>query len=173
MPLLDRINNDMKDAMRARDELKLSTLRMALAAVRKAEDQRVASAYDAWIKSHPNSDGADFPAQPEGSDDAAVLSVLDKEVKQRRDSIDQFRKANRLDLAQKEEAEMAVLTAYLPEQMSRTDIEAAVRAVIEQVGAKGPSDKNKVMPVVIGQTKGKADGREVNEVVTELLASLG
>jgi len=99
-----------------------------------------------------------------------VAGVIAKQVKQRRDSIEEFRKGAREDLMAKEEAEMALLLAYLPEQMSREEITEAARRVIAETGASAPGDKGKVMPVLINQLRGRAEGRQINEVVTELLA---
>jgi uncharacterized protein YqeY len=98
--------------------------------------------------------------------------VISKEANRRRESIDQFRKGQREDLAAKEETELAILQTYLPPAVSRDEIVQAARAVIAQVGARGPADKGKVMPVLIGQLAGRAEGREINEVVTQLLAEL-
>lgn len=98
-----------------------------------------------------------------------MLNVVRREVKQRRDSIDAYGKANRQDLVKKEEAELAVLSTYMPAQMSRGEIEAVARAIIERVGASGPSDKGKVMPAIMAELRDKAEGREINAVVTELL----
>ncbi|HUW46020.1 MAG TPA: GatB/YqeY domain-containing protein, partial [Dehalococcoidia bacterium] len=97
--------------------------------------------------------------------------VITKEVKRRRESIEAFKKGNRSDLVAQEEAELAVLMSYLPEQMSRAEIMAAARQVVDAVGAKGPSDKGKVMSQLMPQLKGKADGKEVSEIVSELLAA--
>lgn len=103
-------------------------------------------------------------------EDGDILGVIAKEVKQRQESIEAFRQGNRQDLVAKEEAELAVLQEYLPEQMTRDGIIAEARRIIEEVGAQGPRDKGKVMPKLIAQLKGRADGREINEVVTELLS---
>lgn len=145
--LKERIAEDLKSAMRAGDQPRLSALRLIRAGIKNAEVAK----------------GAEL-------DDAGVLSVISREVREHKDSLAEFQKANRHDLVAKEEAELAVLVTYLPEQLSREDIEKAAREAIAQVGAKGPADKGKVMPVLMGQLRGKADGREVNAVVTELLA---
>jgi len=104
-------------------------------------------------------------------DDADILGIIAKEVRQRNESIEAFRLGNRHDLVVQEEVELAVLNEYLPRQMTREEIIAAARQVIKEVGAQGLADKGKVMPKLIAQLKGKADGREVNSVVTELLTS--
>jgi uncharacterized protein YqeY len=150
MPLKERLNNDLREAMRAGDELRKSALRLALAALHNAEIEA----------------GSEL-------DDGAVLGVLAKEAKQRRESIDEFRKGNREDLVAHEEAQLAVIEPYLPQQMTREEITEAARAVIAEVGARGAGDKGKVMPVLISQLRGRADGRDINAVVTELLAGLG
>ncbi len=103
--------------------------------------------------------------------DADILGVIAKEVRQHNESIEAFKKGSRPDLVSQEEAEMAVLQEYQPRQMSRDEIAAEARRVIAEVGARGVADKGKVMPRLIAQLKGKADGREINSVVTELLSS--
>jgi uncharacterized protein YqeY len=159
MSLKDQLSADLRDAMRVGDETRKSTLRMLITAVRNAEIP----------PEREETGAAEGPQRLELSDEA-VLDVVRKEVKQRRDSIDLYQKANRGDLVAKEEAEVAVLMGYLPQQMSRDEIAAASRAVIERVGAKGPADKGKVMPVVMAELRGRAEGREINAVVSELLA---
>jgi len=135
--------------MRAGDEVRKSTLRMLVSAIKNAE---VAG-----------------NERKELTDDG-VMQVIGKQVKQRKESIDEFQKAGRQDLVDKEKAEMVVLQAYMPEQMGRDEITAEVRKVIEEVGARGPADKGKVMQVLMPRLLGKAEGREINAVVTELLA---
>lgn len=103
--------------------------------------------------------------------DADILGIIAKQIKQRQESIASFKQGNRPDLVAQEEAEMAVLNDYLPQQMSREEIIAAAHRVIAEVGAAGLGDKGRVMPKLIAQLKGRADGREINEVVTELLSS--
>jgi len=101
--------------------------------------------------------------------DGDILGVIAKEIKQRQESIEAFKQGSRQDLVDKEEAEMAVLKGYLPEQVSHEEIVAVARRIIAEAGAHGPGDKGKVMPKIIAQLKGRADGREINEVVTGLL----
>jgi uncharacterized protein YqeY len=147
-PLKQKLTADMKQAMKSGDKLRLSVLRMALAAIQNTEI-----------------------AQQSTLEDADVLGVIAKEARRRNESIESFKQGNRQDLVAQEEAELAVLNEYLPKQMTKEEIVAAARRVIEEVGAQGPSDKGKVMPRIIAQLKGKADGREINAVVTELLSS--
>jgi len=102
-------------------------------------------------------------------EDADILGVIAKEVRQRKESIEAFKLGKRQDLVAQEEAEMAVLQEYLPQQMTREEIMAEARKVIAEVGAEGIRDKGKVMPQLMAKLKGKADGRVINEIVTELL----
>ncbi len=146
--LKQKLMDDLKQAIRGGDKVSRSVIRLVMAAIKNAEIARQASL-----------------------DNADVLGVIAKEVRQRQESIEAFKQGNRPDLVAQEEAEMAVLNEYLPRQMTRDEIIAEVRRVIEEVGAHGLSDKGKVMPKLIAQLKGKADGREINAVVTELLAS--
>lgn len=147
MSLNERLNQDLRDAMRAGDTLRRDVLRYLLSAVHNAE-------IDAG----------------RALDDAGVIAVIQRQVKQRRDSIEEYRKGGRQDLVDKEEAEAAILQGYLPAQLSREDVVEAARAAIEELGARGPADKGKVMPVLIERLRGRAEGRVINEVVTELLA---
>jgi hypothetical protein len=158
MTLKEQLNADLRDAMRAGLETPKSTLRLLITAIRNAEIPP---------------EGATNVAARLDLDDNGVLSVIRREVKQRRDSIDAYTKANRKDLVDKEEAELAVLAAYLPAQMSRPEIEAVARVIIQRVGASGPADKGKVMPLIMGELRDKAEGRDINAVVTELLAGAG
>jgi uncharacterized protein YqeY len=103
--------------------------------------------------------------------DEDMLGLVAKEVRQRKESIAAFRQGNREDLASQEEAELAVLLGYLPEQLTPEEIVSAVQRIIQDSGASGPRDKGKVMSVAMKELRGKADGREVNRVVSELLAS--
>ncbi len=145
--LKQKLTDDLKQAMRGGDKVKRSVIRLVMAAIRNAE-----------IARHAVLDNTD------------ILGIIAKEVRQRRESIEAFRSGNRHDLVAQEEAELAILNEYLPQQMTREEIMVAARRVIEEVGAQGPADKGKVMPKLIAQLKGRADGREINAVVTELLA---
>jgi hypothetical protein len=147
MLLKARITEDMKSAMRARETDKLATIRLLLAAIKQKEvDERIEL------------------------DDAAVIGVIDKLIKQRKDSIDAFRKAERHDLADKEQAEMQVLQAYLPARMSAQEVAAAVAAIVADLGAKGPGDMGRVMGAVKAQLAGKADMGQVSAAVKSALA---
>lgn len=157
MTLKEQLDADLRDSLRSGDETRKTTLRLLITAIRNAEiPPEAPSSGDAAARISLN--------------DAAALDIVRKEVKQRRDSIDAYTKANRPDLAAKEQAEVEILATYLPPQLSRDDIITAVKRVIEQVGAKGPADKGRVMPLVMAELKDKAEGREINAVVSELLA---
>jgi len=144
--LKQKLTGDLKQAMKDGDTVKRSTLRLLMASIGNAEIARRATL-----------------------DDADILGIIAKEVRQRQESIESFKQGNRPDLVAKEETEMAVLQEYLPQQMTREEVVKAARQVIGEVGAQGPGDKGKVMPKLIAQLKGRADGRVINEVVTELL----
>lgn len=156
MALKDQIASDLKDAMKAGESIRRDTLRSLLTAINNAEIAGV--------------DITDESASRQGLSEDATLAVVQKQAKQRRESIEEFRKANRTDLVDRESAELGVLEAYLPQQLSRDEIATEVRAVIAETGATGPADKAKVMPASIARLKGRADGRLINEVVTELLS---
>lgn len=157
MGLKEQLPEDLKSAMRASDAVRRDVLRSLLTAISNAEIARV--------------NVKDETASRQGLSDPDVLDVIQKQVKQRRESAEEYRKGGRAELAEREEAEAAILTAYLPAQMSRDEIAAEVRTAIAETGAAGPAGKAKVMPVVIGRLKGRADGRTINDVVTELLAA--
>ncbi len=157
MGLKEQLAADLKDAMRAGDAVRRDVLRSLLTAISNTEIARV------------NVKAEDASRQALAEND--VLDVVQKQAKQRRESIDEYRKGGRPDLVAREEAELAIISSYLPQQLSRDEVTAAVREVIAETGASGPADKAKVMPAAIGRLKGRADGRLINEVVTELLGS--
>ena len=150
MSLKEQLANDLTDALRQGDDTRKSTIRMLMSAISTEE---VAGA-----------------ERRELGDDE-VLKVVARQVKQRRDSIEEFNKAGREELAEKEAAEMKVLQAYMPEQAGREEIEAEARKVIDEVGASGPQDKGKVMQAIMPRLAGRAEGRDINEVVTQLLSA--
>jgi len=144
MPSLkERIDADLKDSMRSKDELGTSVLRMLKSAVKYKE------------------------VEPGGHalEDAGVLAVIQTQIKQRRDSVEQFRAGGRLELAEKEEREIAKLQSYLPAQMSPDELRAEVRAAIAQVGAKSPKEMGAVMKVLMPKVSGRAEGKTVSEAV--------
>jgi uncharacterized protein YqeY len=163
--LKDTIHADLTDAMRQKDETRKTALRMLLSAIRNAEIRTPpAGATDEQL-----AEMAKLP--PVVLADDEVLSIVQKQIKQRRDSIDQFTKANREDLAAKERAEAVILEKYLPQQAGAEEIEAAAAKVIAETGASGPRDMGKVMPVLTKQFAGRADGRLINETVRRLLGA--
>ncbi len=147
MSLKERITDDMKAAMRAKDSERLGAIRMLTAAIKQKEvDDRVEL------------------------DDTGVIAIVDKLIKQRKDSIEAFQKAQRQDLADKEAAEMAVLQVYLPARLSADEVAAEVQAIVAELGAKGPGDMGKVMGAVKTRLAGKADMGQVSAAVKAALA---
>jgi len=146
--LIDKLNDDLKQAMKGGDNVRRSVVRLVMAAIKNAEI-----------------------AKQTALEDPDILGIIAKEARQRQESIEAFKQGDRQDLVDREEKELAVLQEYLPQQMSRDEIIEAARKIIEEVEASGPRDKGKVMPKLIAQLKGRADGREINAVVTELLSS--
>lgn len=144
--LKEKLQTDLWQSMKNQDNVRRSTLRLLLAAVKNAEIAKRGSL-----------------------DNPDILGVVAKEIKQRNESIEAFKLGARPDLVAREEAELAILKEYLPRQLSRDEIIAEARQVIEEAGAQGPRDKGKVMPIIMARLKGKADGREINEIVTGLL----
>ncbi len=147
MTLKDRITEDMKTAMRAKDAPRLLTIRGLLAACKQREvDERIVL------------------------DDVAVIAIVDKLIKQRKDSISQFAAANRTDLVDKEAAELLVLEAYLPQRLSAADIATEVATIVAELGASGPGDMGKVMGAVKARLAGKADMGLVSAAVKQALS---
>ena len=151
MPTLkDRIAEDLKDAMRAKDELKLSTLRMMKSQIKYKEVEPGAKELD----------------------DAGVIGVLTTLIKQRRESIEQFRAGKREDLAEKEEKEIAVIQLYMPQQLSAAELAAEVAKAVTESGAKSAKDMGLVMKIATPRLKGKAEGKAISDEVKAQLAKL-
>ena len=147
MTLKDQITEDMKTAMRAKDSERLGTIRLLLAACKQKEvDERVVL------------------------DDVAVIAIIDKMIKQRKDSIEAFAKAARQDMADKEAQEITVLTAYLPARLSADEVLAVVKAIVAELNASGPGDRGKVMGAAKAKLAGKADMGQVSSAVKTALA---
>ena len=147
MSLKQQISDDMKAAMRAKESGRLATIRLLMAAMKQKEvDERIEL------------------------DDAAIVGVIDKMIKQRKDSIAAFTQAGRTELADKEAAEIQVIEAYLPQRMSADEVAAEVKAIVAELGAKGPGDMGKVMGVVKTRLAGKAEMGQVSAAVKAALA---
>lgn len=146
MSLSQRLEQDMKLALKNKDKTKLSVIRMVRSAIKNAEIER------------------GRPLEEE-----EVLDVLARELKQRKESLQEFEKAGRSELAEKAKAEIAVVQAYLPTPLSEEELRKLARQVIDEVGASTPADMGKVMKEIIPRVKGRADGKEVSRIVRELL----
>jgi uncharacterized protein YqeY len=147
MALRERLDEDLKSAMRAKDSLRMNTIRGLKSAVKYREIELM-----------------------KPLDDAGILGVASTEIKRRRDSVEQYRAGNRPDLADKEEAEILLLQDYLPQQLTAVELEAKVDEVIARVGAKGPKDMGAVMKALLPDVQGRADGKVVSELVKQRLA---
>ena len=147
MSLKDKLTEDLKQAMRQGDEQRRSTLRLVMAAIKNAEIEKRREL-----------------------EEGELLAIIAKEAKQRRESMAEFERGGRQDLVDREEAELQILLAYLPEQLSREEIEAQARQIIEEVGATSPAQMGQVMRRLMPLMQGKADGKLVSQVVKELLA---
>ncbi len=148
MTLKEKLQQDLITSMKAKDEITTGTIRLIKAAILRLEtagEKKIAT-------------------------DEDIIQIMGKEIKQRKDSIEQFEKGNRPELAAKEKLEMAVLEKYLPAQLSEEEIRTIVKEIITSTGATGKSDLGKVMGMLMPRTKGKADGGLVNKIVQELLA---
>lgn len=152
MSLRERLANDLKEAMRAQDQVSKRTIRSVIAAIKQAETQ------------------LDSAGQRVALENEDILAIVAKQAKQRQESIAEYGKAGREDLVAEEQAELAILEEYLPRQLGREEIEAEARQAIEELGATGRQDMGKVMRLLMDRLRGRADGKVVNQVVTELLA---
>ena len=151
MRLADQIQDDLKEALKTKDEIKISTLRMLIAAIKNFEISKGKAGYKA--------------------SDEEIVSVIQKEVKQRKESVEQYKAGNRQDLVDKESKELEILAKYLPAQMSEENVEKIVREKIQEVGAVSSADVGKVMGVLSQELKGKADLGLVSAIVKRSLES--
>jgi uncharacterized protein YqeY len=147
MALREKLDEDLKSAMRAKDSLRMNTVRGLKSAIKYREIELM-----------------------KPLDDAAILGVVATEIKRRRDSVEQYRAGNRPDLADKEEAEIKILQEFLPQQLTPAEVEAKVAEVIARVGAQGPKDMGAVMKALLPEVQGRADGKVVSELVKQRLA---
>lgn len=147
MALREKLDEDLKSAMREKQSLRLSVIRMLKSAIKYREIELMRTL-----------------------DDAGIQGVISSEIKRRRDSVEQFRAGNRQDLADKEDAEIRILQAYLPQQLSTAELEAKVDEAVARVGAKGPKDMGAVMKALLPEVQGRADGKVVSELVKQRLA---
>ena len=150
MPLQIRLQEDLKQAMRAKDAMRRSVLRYLRSEIHNAEI-----------------------TQQKELDDDGVLAVLSRQAQQRRDSIEAYESANRQDLVERERGELAIILEYLPQQLTRTEIDELVEQAIADTGASGPADMGKVMGSVMPQVRGRAEGREVSAAASAALRRLG
>ncbi|MEE8442950.1 MAG: GatB/YqeY domain-containing protein [Dehalococcoidia bacterium] len=148
MPLQERLLEDLRDAMRQRDDLRRSTLRLIRAAIQNEEI-----------------------ARHEPLDDARIIDILSRIARQHQESITEFLKGNRPDLVEREEAELAIVRQYLPQPLTGQELAELARLAIDEVGATGPAELGKVMGRLMPQVRGRADGAEARQVVSELLES--
>lgn len=148
MSLKERLTGDLKQAMKDGDTMRRDVIRLVMSAIKNAEI-----------------------AKRDSLEESDIIGVIAKEARQCQESIDAFKQGNRQDLVTQEETELVILQEYLPQQAGREEIVTAARQIIVEIGAEGPRDKGKVMPRLIAQFKGKAGGREINDIVTELLSS--
>lgn len=153
MDLREQLSADLKEAMRQQDDVRKRTIRSVIAAIKQAETE------------------LDSRGQRVQVDESGVLAILARQAKQRQESILEYQKGGRQDLVDAEQAELAILEHYLPTQLTRHEIEAQVRRVIAEVGATGPHDIGKVMRPLMDRLRDRADGREVNLIVREMLAA--
>jgi uncharacterized protein YqeY len=150
MTVKETLDIDLKDAMRQKDAIRRTVIRSLRSEIHNQEIE-----------------------DRKELDDDATIRVLAKQAQQRRDSIEAFGLAERDDLVEKEKAELAIIMGYLPQQLTPDEVTGIVRASIEQVGAQGPQDMGKVMGAIMPLVRGKAEGREVNRIVTEILKGMG
>jgi uncharacterized protein YqeY len=177
----EQLNADLKTAMKAGEKVRVETIRTIRAALQSAQLEAAKQRYDAEVKAIEAKYAAD-PAAREAAlaaisadahtplDDTAAQAVISKEIKRRRESAEMYHKGNRPELAAKEEAEIAVLEAYLPAMLSAEELRPAIAALITELGVSGPAAMGKLMPVLMERFKGQAEGRLLSQIARELLA---
>ncbi|MFV9511024.1 GatB/YqeY domain-containing protein [Tepidibacillus sp. LV47] len=148
MSLMERINEDLKQAMKNKDKLRLSVIRMIRSAIKYAEIEKKTTALS----------------------DEQIIDVLSREMKQRRESLQEFENAGRQDLVDNVKAEIEVIQEYLPKQLTEEELKVLIQEIIDQVGAKTKADMGKVMGVLMPKVKGRADGKLVNQLVQQHLS---
>ena len=170
MSLRDQLVQDLKEAMRAGDETRKGTIRLLRAAITAAEIDKRAAFIESQRARHVDIEGLTLTDEQFQLDDEEILAVLQKQAKQRRDSIAEFEKGGRKDLVAAEQAELSIIEGYLPRQMSREEVEAAARQAAAQLGLHDMSGVGPLMKHLMAEFKGRADGRLVNQVVREILS---
>ena len=170
MGLEDQLMQDLKEAMKSGDETRKATIRLLRAAVGEAEIKKRSAFVDSQQAEGADVENLDLDDAQLALTDEEVLDVIQKQAKQRRDAIAEYQKAGRGDLVAAEQAELAVIESYLPRQMTRDEIELAVRKAADELGVSDMSGMGPLMKHVMAELKGKADGRLVNQVVREVLS---
>ena len=170
MGLEDQLMQDLKEAMKSGDETRKATIRLLRAAVGEAEIEKRSTLVDSQRAAGADVESLDLDDAQFALTDEEVLDVIQKQAKQRRDAMAEYQKAGRGDLVAREEAELAVIETYLPRQMTRDEIEVAVRQAAGDLGVSDMSGMGPLMKNVMAELKGKADGRLVNQVVREVLS---
>lgn len=163
MNLQERIQQDVKNAMRSGDKARLSVLRMALASLKNAQIEISKEAYDA--QQQPTAS-----ASPAVLSEEAVQQTIAREVKRRRDAEESYRQANREDLAEQEASEAAILEEYLPQKLSADELRPLIQTTISELGVSGMADMGKVMPILMQEYKERADGRLISQIAREILS---
>lgn len=167
MNLQERIQQDMKNAMRSGDKARVSVLRMALASLKNAQIEVNKEAYDAATDTQQQTAAS---ASPATLSEEAVQQTIAREVKKRRDAEESYRQANREDLAEQEASEAAILEEYLPQKLSADELRPLIQTTISELGVSGMADMGKVMPVLMQKYKEQADGRLISQIAREILS---
>lgn len=171
MSLKDQLMQDLKEAMKARDDTRKTTIRLLRAAISAAEIEKRSDFIESRQAKGVDPESLTLDDDQFALNDEETLAVIQKQAKQRRDSITEYKKAGRDDLVAAEQAELTVIESYLPRQMTREEIEVVVREAADELGISDMSGMGPLMKHVMAELKGKADGRLVNQVVREALSS--